>query len=200
MFITGTDTGIGKTYVAVILASFLREIGFKVGIMKPIATGNSRENDAYQYKKILKLTDPIEIINPISLKNPLAPYPAFIMEKRSWKKEKGKIFSAYEHLIKKYEIVLVEGIGGIMVPITEDYFVSDLIKEFNLPTLLVARAALGTLNHTILTAKALKRNKIKIAGIILNGYKGKDLSEKSNAEILEKILKTKVLLKLKWQE
>jgi dethiobiotin synthetase len=168
--------------------------------MKPIATGSFRESDTYQYKKSLNLKDPIEIINPISLRNPLAPYPAFLMEKRSWKEEKGKIFSAYERLIKKYEIVLVEGIGGIMVPITEDYFVSDLIKEFNLPTLVVARAGLGTLNHTILTAKTLKKNKIKIAGLILNGYKGNDLSERSNAEVLEKLLKTKVLLKLKWEE
>ncbi|MGB9613771.1 MAG: dethiobiotin synthase [Candidatus Margulisiibacteriota bacterium] len=185
IFIAGTDTGCGKTYVTMLLAKYLRSQGVNVGVIKPIATGSDQENDACYLKKTLKLKDSLRVINPIHLKYPLAPYPAAQIEKK--KIPLKSIFAAYRKLSAKYRVVLVEGIGGILVPITKKYFVADLIKDLNLPTIIVARAGLGTINHTLLTVEELKRRKIKILGIILNGFQGKDLSEKTNPEIIKKL-------------
>ena len=162
--------------------------------MKPIATGPKSENDAVLLKKILRLKDPIELINPISLKYPLAPYPATRLERK--KINFKKIFSAYNELSKRHGLVLVEGIGGVLVPITKNYFVADLIKDLKLPTIIVTRTGLGTINHTLLTIEILQKRRIKILGVVMNGYKGKDLSEETNAEVIEKLSKVPVLAKI----
>jgi len=197
IFITGTDTGSGKTYVTALLAKYLISQGIDVGVMKPIAAGPVKDNDALYLKKTLKLKDPLELINPVHLKLPLAPYVAAARLKS--RINFNAIHKAFGKLSKAHDLILVEGIGGVLVPITQDYFVADLIKDLKLPALIVARAGLGTINHTLLTIEALKRRKITISGIIMNGYRGKDLSEKSNAEAIEKISKVPVLAKLKWK-
>ena len=196
LFITGTDTGVGKTYVTCHLAEKLRGEGVDIGVMKPISTGPAGEDDALNLKKKLKLSDPLELINPIHLKHPLAPYPAARLEKR--KINLKKIFSAYKELAKRHQTVLVEGIGGVAVPITKDYCVIDLIKDMGLPVIVVARAGLGTINHTLLTIGALIDCRIEVAGIIMNGFTGKDKSEKTNAEVIEKLSRVPILEKLKW--
>jgi dethiobiotin synthetase len=162
--------------------------------MKPIACGPARENDAKIIKKALGLYDPLSLINPINLKAPLAPLVAARQEKRKIKKK--KIFSAYKKLEKKYDLVLVEGVGGVAVPILPRYCVIDLIRDLGLPTIVVARAGLGTINHTLLTLGALKDEGIEVMGIVLNGFCGKELSEKSNAEMLEELSGLPVLAKL----
>jgi dethiobiotin synthetase len=184
-FITGTDTGVGKTYVTIWLAELLKKEGLDVGVMKPISTGPRSEDDALYLKRKLKLIDPIRLINPIHLKYPLAPYPAAKLEKR--KLTLAPVFSAFRKLSKRHDCLLVEGIGGVLVPIKHDYLVVDLIKDLALPAIVVARAGLGTINHTLLTLEALKKRKIKIYGVILSGFNGKDLSEKTNAEVIEMI-------------
>lgn len=184
VFITGTDTGVGKTFVTLLLARYFQEQGIDVGVMKPISTGPKKENDAILLKKKLGLKDPIQLINPIHFKLPLAPYPASGFSNRF---DLKKIKKAYKELKKRHELVLVEGIGGVMAPITKDYFVADLIKDFSLPAIIVARAGLGTINHTLLTIEALRKRKIKIMGIIMNGFKGKELSEKTNAEVIAQL-------------
>jgi dethiobiotin synthetase len=196
LFITGTDTGVGKTYVTCHLAEKLRRAGVDVGVMKPISTGPAGEDDAFYLKKRLKLSDPLELINPIHLKHPLAPYPAARLEKR--KIDLKKIFAAFKELEKRHETVLVEGIGGVAVPITKDYCVIDLIKDMGLPVIVVARAGLGTINHTLLTVGALIDCKIEVAGIIVNGFTGRDKAEKTNVEVIEKLSGIPVLEKLKW--
>ncbi|HVN67553.1 MAG TPA: dethiobiotin synthase [Candidatus Sulfotelmatobacter sp.] len=196
IFITGTDTGVGKTYVTCYLAAKLRRAGVDVGVMKPLSTGPAGDDDALYLKKTLKLNDPIELINPIHLKHPLAPYPAAKLEHRKLSVE--RIIRAYKLLEKRHDLVLVEGIGGVAVPITKDYCVIDLIKEMNLPVIVVARAGLGTINHTLLTIGALIDCKIEIAGIIMNGFTGKDRSEKTNVEVIEKLSGVPILEKLKW--
>ncbi len=197
-FITGTDTGVGKTYVTCYLAEKLRRAGADVGVMKPISTGPAAEDDALYLKKKLKLDDPLELINPIHLKRPLAPYPAAKLERK--KLDLKKIFKAYKELEKRHDTVLVEGIGGVAVPITKDYFVIDLIKEMKLPAIVVARAGLGTINHTMLTLGALLDQHIAVSGIIINGFRGKELSEKTNAEVIEKISGVPVLEKLPYSK
>lgn len=197
IFITGTDTGVGKTYVTQYLAEEFRRQGSDVGIMKPISCGPAKENDALLLKKKLKLNDPIELINPIQLKYPLAPLSASRLEKK--KINLKKIFAAFKKLEKKHDLILVEGVGGVAVPITANYCVIDLIKELNTPTIVVARAGLGTINHTLLTVSALKDQGIEIMGIILNGFRGKDQAEKSNDEVIEELSGVPVIGRLKWR-
>ena len=194
LFITGTDTGCGKTYVTALLAKHFISQGFDVGVMKPIACGPRKDNDAVYLKKNLKLNDSLKLINPIHLKLPLAPYTASRLLLMTI--NINKIFSAYKKLQKRHDLVLVEGVGGVLVPIKREYFVADLIKDMDLPTIIVARAGLGTINHTLLTIEALKRRKIEILGIIMNGYRGKDVSEKTNAKTIEKLSGIPVLAKL----
>jgi dethiobiotin synthetase len=198
LFITGTDTGVGKTFVTSLVARHFRGEGLDVGVMKPISTGPAAENDAVWLKKVLKLSDPLELINPIRLKHPLAPYPASKIENRKLKI--GTIFQAYKKLCALHDLVLVEGIGGVMVPIKKDYLVIDLIKDFSLPTIIVARPKLGTINHTLLTIEALKKRRVNIFGIIINGYTGKDLSEKTNASVITEISGVPILTKIPWRK
>ena len=198
IFITGTDTEVGKTFVTLLLARYFIDQGLDVGVMKPIACGPMQENDARFLKKHLKLRDPLELINPIRLKHALAPYTAAQLVQK--KIELNKIFFAFNRLSKSHDLVLVEGIGGALVPITRRYHVADLARDLALPTIIVARAGLGTLNHTLSTIEVLKNRRINILGIILNGYKGRDLSEKTNADDLEKISGVPILAKIKWQK
>jgi dethiobiotin synthetase len=197
-FITGTDTGVGKTYATEWLARLFADEGLEVGVMKPISSGPQKENDALYLKRKLKLKDPIHLINPIHLSFPLAPYPAARLQKR--KLSMAPVFSAFRKLSKRHDCLLVEGIGGVLVPITRNYLVADLIKDLGFPAIVVARAGLGTINHTLLTVEALRKRKIKISGIILNGSKRKELSEKTNAEIIEELTGIPIMVKLKWQK
>jgi dethiobiotin synthetase len=193
IFITATDTEVGKTVISAALVNFFRNQGINAGYMKPISCG--KDNDAVLVKKLLKLKDPLSLINPISLPYPLSPLAAARKAKR--KINLKKITKAYAALRKKYDLVIVEGVGGALVPITKKTTVADLIKQLNLPVIIIARAGLGTLNHTLLTVEALKRRKIYIHGIIMNGYRGQELSEKNNAEIIYQLTKIPILAKIK---
>jgi dethiobiotin synthetase len=190
VFITGTDTNVGKTFVIEALYRALELQGKSVGIMKPISCGPRKEEDAFYLKKELGLTDPIDLINPIHLPLPLSPFAA----KKATLHEinLAEIKSAFEQLKDRHQLLLVEGVGGVMVPLRMNYFVDDLIRFLDLPTIVVARAGLGTLNHTLLTLERLRRKRVKVLGVILNQAKG-DLAEKDNPEIIEKMGKTKIL-------
>jgi len=197
-FITGTDTGVGKTEVAACLASMFYQKGYKVGVMKPFATGvKDISEDARILKRASKSVDSIEIINPISFKLPLAPLVAARLEKKQI--NFCAIVDKFRRLRKLNDILIVEGIGGVMVPIYEEkrktFYVIDMIKRFNLPVILVSRPNLGTINHTLMTIKILQDRKIKIAGIIIN-YASKvknDLSIETNPEIIERLSGVNVL-------
>jgi len=197
IFITGTDTGCGKTYITALLAEYFIEQGIDVGIFKPIACGPRRENDAIHLKKRLKIKDPLDLINPIRLKLPLSPFSASIILKKKINFE--KIFRSYQKLCERHQLVLVEGVGGALVPLTKNYYVADLIKDLGIPAIVVARAGLGTINHTLLTCEALKSRKVEVLGIIMNGFKKREISEKSNAEIINKLTKLPIMAKIKFQ-
>lgn len=190
IFIAGTDTGVGKTLIAAGLARMLSNRGVKVGVLKPVASGGNPSQDGLLLRKAAKLpksTYP-EIV-PVHYKQPLAPYTA------SWKEGAiplKKVEAAYRKARQKYDVLIVEGIGGVLVPITKDFLAVDWVVKWKLPTLVVARAGLGTLNHTLLTVEALRRRKVKVLGVVVNGYKGKELSEKTNVQALRKILKVPV--------
>jgi dethiobiotin synthetase len=194
IFVTGTDTSCGKTVVCAGIVNFFTNKGINCGYMKPISCGSKDDNDAVLLKKLLNLKDPLSSINPVSLPYPLSPYAAAKMAKKRINIK--KIVKNFTILSKKYEILVVEGAGGALVPITKDYMVADLIKDLGIPAIIVARAGLGTLNHTFSTIEVLRKRKIEIQGVIMNGYTGKELSEKTNAQVIEKIGGVPVLAKI----
>lgn len=197
-FVTATDTGIGKTEVAACLARDFTKRGFKVGVMKPIATGVKKVcRDACILKKSAKSKDPIDYINPVSLRPPLAPLAASRMGNK--KIDLEIIYDRFKRLSLQSDILIIEGIGGAMAPISRKkkkaFYVYDLILKMKLPAIVVARPGLGTINHTLMTVDLLKKRKIKIAGIILN-YSSKtkwDPSARMNPSIIEELSGEKVL-------
>jgi dethiobiotin synthetase len=194
IFVTATDTEVGKTYVSCKIAETLKNAGINTGVFKPVSTGN--RNDAKALIKAAKIDESAETVTPVFFKNPMSPYGASLLERRASDKifDLKKINNAFKYFLNKYEFILVEGVGGILVPLKQNFFVSDLIKKLNLPVIIVARFGLGTLNHTLLTVEKLRRDKQKILGVILNGKKNKsDVSVKSNASIIKKITKLSVL-------
>ena len=200
-FITGTDTGVGKTIVtAAILRSFIKK-GLKVGAMKVIETGCLNKDgillpgDGMLLRDMAEMNDSLDLITPVKLENPVSPLVASKLENIEVDIE--KIFRCFDTLKKKYDYVLVEGIGGLMVPITKDekkkstfYFVRDLIKDLGLSVIIVTRPTLGTINHTLLTLEALKSKKIPVKGFIINFSEPakKDIAEKTNSQVLKELV------------
>ncbi|ADG12859.1 dethiobiotin synthase [Methanocaldococcus infernus ME] len=167
IFITGTDTGVGKTYVSSIIGRELKK-ELNVGYLKPIETGG--REDTLKLKKTLNLEDPLEIINPINLSLPLSPNIAFEVENYNISLEEilKRIEEAYNYLKNKYDFLIVEGAGGVCVPIKGNFLMSDLIKFLGLPAIIVSRPNLGTINHTLLTIEHLRNKGIEVRGVIIN--------------------------------
>ncbi|NWJ29270.1 dethiobiotin synthase [Marine Group I thaumarchaeote] len=173
LFITGTDTDVGKTYIATGLAVSLRKMGINVGVMKPFAAGRAQKKgykseDIVILSRAAKACDPEKLVNPQFFKIPASPYTA-------WKTLKTKpkistILSSFKKLTKLHDMILVEGMGGIMTPILKNYYITNLIKEMKIPTVIVTRSKIGTVNHTIMTCKMCEKYKIPVKGIIINNF------------------------------
>lgn len=201
VFVTGTDTGVGKTVIAGGLAASLASIGVNVGVMKPIATGgedvdaasvdaddkisedpipnratcagevNRRfvSEDAVYLKHAANVKDSLDLINPICLREPLAPSVASELECLPIDFERVDI--AFNQLRQRHEFMVVEGVGGLAVPIHDDLLVAHLAARFQLPLIVVARPTLGTINHTLLTVEFARSFNLEIHGIVLNGLR-----------------------------
>jgi dethiobiotin synthetase len=185
-FITATDTGVGKTTITGALAACIKKRGIDVGVMKPVATGILQKNefkssDVSILYHASGVNDPEEHVNPIFLSIPASPYDASKMLNISF--DKKIIFENFEKLTNKHEMMLVEGIGGIMTPLTKNYFVADMIKEMGLETIIVTRSTLGTLNQTMMTVKICQDFQIPIKGIIINNYDEKGDPAEKNAPL-----------------
>ena len=198
LFITGTDTGVGKTLVSTGLITLLKERGMRVGVMKPVESGCRRENgglipeDAILLKNAAKSQDELDIINPYALEAPLAPALAAEMEGVEIRLE--VIQSAFEVLTSRYDIVIVEGAGGFLVPIFGDFFMADLAKELDLPLLLVTEAKLGIINHTLLTLAHAREREIPVLGIVMNRTSDQQgLPESLNPDALKRWAKAPFL-------
>ena len=193
LFITGTDTGVGKTFVTAALLAELRLRGVRAAAFKPIACGLGGRHDAEIYVKIMDREQPLDLINSVYLRHPLAPSVAAKLERK--RIDIQKIHAAYARLSDEYEIVLVEGAGGLLVPIREGYFVADLSKSLKLPLVIVARIGLGTINHTLLTVHAARAKGLKVRGIILNDTVGgkHGLAEKTNIKTVAELCSVPLL-------
>lgn len=203
IFIIGTDTDVGKTFVTAGLTYKLKQNGYNVIPFKPIQSGGilgeDRETlispDIKYVKEICDIKNDYFEMSTYCLKEEVSPHLAAKMENIQISKQ--KIIDQYNKLINEYDYVIVEGAGGIVVPLIDySYFVYDLIKDLKLDVVIVARAGVGTINHTVLTNEFLKQNHIKTKGIIINQYDGK-FYEKDNIEVIEKLTKLDVLQKLK---
>lgn len=162
-FITGTDTEVGKTYVTKLLIESLRADGVDAVGFKPISCGD-REDGRLLAEASGNLN--IDEVNPMHLGSALAPLAAALLENKTI--DPAELVSAYREFAERQGTVLVEGAGGWEVPITQNYFISDLAKDLNLPVILVAANRLGALNHILLSIKAIQDKGLKCAGIILN--------------------------------
>ena len=192
IFITATDTEAGKTYVSCKIAEALKDSGINCGVFKPVSTGD--RNDAEKLIKAARINEKPETVTPVFFRNPMSPYGASLLEGKGKAFNLIKVCEGYKYFINKYDFTVVEGVGGLLVPLKKDFFVNDLIKRLCLPVIIAARFGLGTINHTLLTVDKLKRDGIEIAGIILSGKKnGRDVSAKSNADIIKKLTKLPVL-------
>ena len=172
IFVTGTDTGVGKTIVAAALARLLRMKGISVGVMKPVTSGCREENGALVSDDALLLCQAAgvaccEDVAPYLLRAAVAPAEAAKAE--DVRIDLAHIKSAFDRLAASYEYVIVEGAGGLMVPLSGGLLIADLARELGLPLLVVAGSGLGTINHTVLTCFAAQQMELGVAGVIVNG-------------------------------
>ncbi len=170
-FVTGTDTGVGKTTVAAALAFFLQNRGYDVGVMKPVETGVENPERLGADADILKWaagsSDPADLVSPYRLRAPLAP--SLAAEKENIRIDFSGLVETAKLLASRHDLLLVEGAGGLMVPLAGGLLVADLARQIGLPLLIVCRAALGTVNHTLLTIHAARTMELPVAGFIING-------------------------------
>ena len=173
LFITATDTDIGKTYVCAGLAHALKKMDINVGIMKPFACGDKQKigfssNDLTILANAAMVDDAEDIINPFFFPIPASPYTA--AKNLGVKIDVKHVMECFRKLDEIHDIVLVEGIGGIMTPILKDYAIIDLIKDLMANTIIVTSSKIGTVNHTVLTCNMCKNMNIPIKGLIINNF------------------------------
>ena len=170
IFITGTDTGVGKTIVTAAVAAAFTAHGVNTGIMKPITTGEAERStglsDPDWLVSAMGVTDPPDLITPYRFRTAAAPLIAAARDGRAI--EPARIIGALQALSARHDCVVVEGIGGVLVPVTPDLFVVDLARQMGLPVLVVARTSLGSINHTLLTLECLRSRGVPILGLIFN--------------------------------
>jgi dethiobiotin synthetase len=199
LFITGTDTGVGKTAVAAGLAWALRKRQVNVGVMKPFATANRVFSKKYRSQDTAMLAGAAGVSDPDCELNPffytLAASPLVASQlKRDPPVSIEKALQALQSLTEKHDFMIVEGIGGIMVPLTENESVADFVKRAGLSVVIVSTPVLGTLNHTLLTAMACKEFGINVKGIIINKMPKKpSVVEQKAPEVIERLTGIRVL-------
>ncbi len=190
IFITGTDTGVGKTVVTYVLGVLLKSKGHDVGVMKPVQCAGF---DARFLKKALDIKDDLKEINPFYAPETLSPHLAF--RRAGIKFDKKLVQDCLKKLRAHHDIVLVEGAGGLMAPLAEHYYNADLITDLRAEVIIVARLGLGTINHTLLTINEIKKRGSTIKGIVFCQTRpgGKSLPESTNPQEIEKLSGVRML-------
>ncbi len=181
IFITGTDTGCGKTIVAGLLARFLKEKGYRTVTQKWIETGCRKPNDADS------------LCRPYVFKFAASPHLAAREENRHI--QEAKIKKSFKILSASFDFVIVEGVGGSLVPFNKKRLVIDIAKDLNLPTLIVSANKLGAINHSLLTIEAVMKRKMKLIGLVFNNLRPRENKTilKDNPQIVSVISQEKIL-------
>jgi dethiobiotin synthetase len=199
VFITGTDTDVGKTWIAAGLTAALRRRGEKAVYFKPVQSGCPMiqgrivPTDAEFARNLASLTEPLEVLTPVALRLPLAPGVAAARE--GVEVDLNEVAAIFRQLADRYDSLVVEGAGGLYVPLSgTNFLVLDLIRWFRLPLVIVARAGLGTINHTALTVMAARARGIKVAGVVINRYpESPGLAEQTNPQIIHDLTGAPIL-------
>jgi dethiobiotin synthetase len=193
VFVSATDTSVGKTTLACGLIGFLKKQGVNVGVMKPVASGAVEcdsgkliSQDVEMLVKFSQSGDPWTLINPYCLATPVTPALAARIE--GVRIDFDRIKKCFLEISQKHDLIVVEGAGGVLSPVFENLLVVDIIQTLDLPVLVVSHAGLGTINHTLMTFECLKHRQISVLGFFLNQFpQNPNLSESTNAEIIASV-------------
>ncbi|MBI4308892.1 MAG: dethiobiotin synthase [Candidatus Omnitrophica bacterium] len=190
IFITGTDTHVGKTIATLVLGTLYKAQGYNVGVMKPVQCAG---NDAAFLKEALNIDDHLMDINPCYAPEPLSPHLAF--HRAGKRVNMDRIFRSFARLCLCHDLLLIEGAGGLMVPLKKNYYNADLIHDLKAEVIIIARLGLGTINHTLLTVHQAKAHGLKIKGILFSDTNPneKSIAERTNPVEIQRLSKVKVL-------
>ena len=201
LFITGTDTDVGKTVITGAIAAALRNRGQNIGVMKPMASGGVANQDGKliaQDATFLMQAAGIsenkrDLVNPVCLEFELTPAVSATIS--GVEVDIPAILKTYQMAAKTYDPLIVEGVGGIVAPLWQDYLVADLMVEMALPIIIVTRPNLGTINHTVLTVEYARQRGLQVAGIIINGWNEDEVGilEHSNETYMAQLSQVPIL-------
>ncbi|OGV66445.1 MAG: dethiobiotin synthase [Lentisphaerae bacterium RIFOXYA12_FULL_48_11] len=202
LFITGTDTGVGKTVVSSILLASLRQSGIDAVPMKPVQTGCTSRKGKLVAPDLEFMLDfagikpdkiSLNLMCPYKFKPECSPHLAATMAGKPI--SLSRIMAAFKKLTRKHQVVIAEGAGGVLAPVSDRKTMLNLMKLLNLPIILVARPGLGTINHTLLSIREIRRARLELKGVIFNQTKpgNPGYIEKDNMKIIARLGKVKIL-------
>lgn len=199
--ITGTDTAVGKTFVASVLLRMLRRGGSRVAAMKPVESGVKQDDpasDAYRLRAAAGSDDPLDDVRPVLLTEPLAPWVA--MQRAGSEVDLGMLDAAFQRLCRGRDAIVVEGAGGLLVPVTRDVAFDGLFVSWEMDVVVVAGNRVGAINHTLLTVRAAHDAGLRVRGVVLNTLspEPQGIAEASNLEALTELLAPVPVLHLPW--
>jgi dethiobiotin synthetase len=202
VFVTGTDTDVGKTVIAAGLTAALRSRNVRAAYFKPVQSGCREEDgelvagDARLARTMAGLAEPLATLTPVRLQLPLAP--AVAAAQAGVRIDLEEIAQAFRDLAGRYDFLVVEGAGGLYVPLVDnDFLVLDLARWLGLPMVVVSRPGLGTINHTVMTVKTLQGAGLPVVGVIINQYpEHPNLAARTNPDIIEAVSGRPVLAKV----
>lgn len=206
LFITGTGAGVGKTLIAGAIAKMLTDSGVKIGVFKPIATGCKRQWEGLvscdtEFLANCANSDlSLSTITPVGYLTPSAPIVSAAQENRPI--DFDDIADAYKDICDNSDIVIVEGIGGVRMPLTAEFDLLDLAVEFGLPVVVIARLNAGTINHTLMTIDCIRAAELKIAGVIINGYNATEatVAEETAGQVIAQCSSVNILCSVPFDE
>jgi dethiobiotin synthetase len=199
--VTGTDTGVGKTVVSTVLLRLMRARGLRVAGMKPVETGVSPDDpasDAARLRDAAGEDDAMDLVRPLLLKEPLAPWVA--SARGGTQVDLDALDAAFRTLSQDRDAILVEGAGGLLVPLTRDIAYDGLFVQWDLDLVVVAGNRLGAINHTLLTVRAAHDAGLRVRGVVLNtvGPEPPRIAESTNLETLTELLAPVPVLHFPW--
>lgn len=196
IFVTGTDTDVGKTFITAGLAALMQSLGYKTGVFKPFQSGAEEKNGfliAPDLAYVKKIDAFVETSCTYLMKPATAP--ALAAEIENIHVDINNVIRDYKILNEKCELVITEGAGGLCAPVSPSFLTSDIVKRLDLPLVIVARPDLGTINHVLLTVNFAKEHGIDVRGVIINRYpKGtEDIAIRTAPRLIEEYSDAKVL-------
>lgn len=197
IFVTGTDTSVGKTFICSLLLRFLRDKGIRAGYQKWVSTGGDEPPADLRYcldfAGLEYDHDMLDLWVPYRFRFPASPHLAAELENRAV--DPKLVVKRYNEMSARYEMVVVEGVGGVLVPLRNDLLLADLLARVQIPAIIVARSGLGTLNHTLLTLEALRNRNIDILGVVFSDSSAEEDETlvKSNMETIEEAGQVRIL-------